>query len=94
MRTISLHFTTQMLLTHDEQTCFCGSQSGALYMIDLSIPLHASVIAGGEGDDTVTIQSAHTRGITSMTLTGDDKHLLTGAKDGTVFVGLQRIHHG
>ena len=85
-----------MCLTHTESRCFVGNSDGSISIIDLTHPLDANVIGGSGEEDHVTMKSGHTDSITwsmcilammsSLSITGDDGYLISGGKDGCVFV--------
>lgn len=75
-----------MVLTHTEHRCFAGAADGTIFIIDLTHPLEASVIAGGEGSNGVASMTAHTGMVTCLAMTGDDSKVVSGGEDGRIFV--------
>ncbi|CBK20312.2 uncharacterized protein [Blastocystis hominis] len=70
-------------MNHAENRCYAGGADGAIYIVDLSVPLESSVLAGKEGVSSI---SGHSGAITACCITGDDSKVLTGGQDGRVLV--------
>ena len=84
-------------MNHAENRCYAGGADGAIYIVDLSVPLESSVLAGKEGVSSI---AGHSGAITAFDwsermkwrccITGDDSKILTGGQDGRVFVVNER----
>lgn len=75
-----------MTLSHTEHCCYAGAGDGSIFLIDLTHPLEASVLAGGEGENGVSFAAGHTGATLCIAISGDDSKIVSGGEDGHIFV--------
>ncbi|KAK8833146.1 hypothetical protein WA577_002760 [Blastocystis sp. JDR] len=75
-----------LCLTHTESRCYAGFADGSISILDFGQPLEANVIGGSGGENEQRLKSGHEDSVTCLAITSDDRFVISGGKDGRVFV--------